>query len=174
MKRILNGLSILFWRVFASPEKYARHLGAKIGKNCHISTRNWSNEAYLVTIGDNVQITNDVSIHCHGGGNAIRKDHPEFDVFGKVVIEDWVYIGSFAQIMPGVTIGEGALIAAGSIVTKSVPPHTVVAGNPARVICTTLDYYERNKVFNVDTNGLSVKEKKKILLSLPDNKFLKK
>ena len=46
---------------------------------------------------------------------------PDFDVFGKVVIKDWAYIGAHAQIMPGVTIGEGAMVAAGSVVTKSVP-----------------------------------------------------
>ena len=68
-----------------------------------------------MTIGNNVQVTNDVSIHTHGGGNCIRKDHPDFDTFGKVIIEDWAYIGSFSQIMPGVTIGEGALVAAGSV-----------------------------------------------------------
>ena len=42
--------------------------------------------------------------------------------------------GALSQIMPGVTIGEGALVAAGSVVTKSVAPHTVVAGNPAKII----------------------------------------
>ena len=76
--------------------------------------------------------------------------------------------------MPGVTIGEGALVAAGSIVTKSVAPHTVVGGNPARYICTTDEYYERNKRYNTGIFGLSKEEKKKILLSLPDEKFMKK
>lgn len=174
MKKVFNRISTLYWTKLVSPIKYAKHLGVKIGQNCLISTRNWSNEAYLVTIGNNVQVTNDVSIHTHGGGNAIRRDHPDFDVFGKVVIEDWVYIGSFSQIMPGVTIGEGALVAAGSVVTKSIAPHTVVAGNPARFICTTEEYYERNKEYNVGTKGLTKGEKKKILLSLPADKFLKK
>lgn len=159
---------------FYSPEKYARHIGVNIGKNCLISTRNWSSEPYLITIGNHVQVTHGVSIHTHGGGNAIRKTHPNFDVFGKVVIEDWAYIGAHSQIMPGVTIGEGALVAAGSVVTKSVPPHTAVGGNPARYICTVEEYYERNKQYNVNTKGLSWKEKKNKLLSLPDDMFIKK
>lgn len=75
----------------------------------------------------------------------MRAIDPYFDVFGKVVIEDWAYIGAYAQIMPGVTIGEGALVAAGSVVTKSVASHTVVGGNPARYICTTEEFYERTK-----------------------------
>lgn len=172
MKRIVCHIIDFYWKKVASPMSYARHIGVKIGKNCLVATRNWPSEAYLVTIGDNVQITNNVSIHCHGGGNSIRKNHPDFDVFGKVVIEDWAYIGAYSQIMPGVTIGEGALIAAGSVVTKTVPPHTVVAGNPARFICTTEEYYERNKQYNVGTKGLDKERKKKVLLALPDEKFI--
>lgn len=173
IKRIIRLFSIIRNRLY-SPEKYARHLGVKIGKNCYIDTRNWSSEPYLVTIGNNCQITHCVSIYTHGGGQAVRAIDPNFDVFGKVVIEDWAYIGAYAQIMPGVTIGEGALVAAGSIVTKSVAPHTIVGGNPARYICTVEEYYERNKKYNVGTKGLSPQEKKRVLLSLDEDKFVKK
>lgn len=91
-----------------------------------------------------------------------------------MIIEDWAYIGAFSQIMPGVTIGEGALVAAGSVVTKSVAPHTVVGGNPARYICTTEEYYERNKLYNTKTKGLNYQDKKKLLISLEDEIFIKK
>lgn len=171
---IIKRISFFYWRYIVSPEKYARHLGVKIGQHCFISTREWAGEPYLVTIGDHVQLTRNVSIHTHGGGNSIRKEHPDFDVFGKVIIEDWAYIGAYSQIMPGVTIGEGALVAAGSIVTKSVSPHTVVGGNPARVICTTDEYYEKNKQYDLGIKNLSSKEKKKLLLTLPEEKFIKK
>lgn len=167
-------ISSLYWRLIASPEKYARHIGVTIGRNCLIDTRNWSTEPYLVRIGDNVQITHGVSIHTHGGGQAIRQFHPDFDVFGKVIIEDWAYVGAFSQIMPGVTIGEGALVAAGSVVTKSVEPHTVVGGNPARYICTTEEYYEKNKKFNVGTKDKSLEEKRSILQNISDELFIKK
>lgn len=173
-KYIGKRIGLFYWRYVATPEKYARHIGVTIGKNCFISTREWSNEPYLVSIGNNVQVTRGVSVHTHGGGNSIRKEHPDFDVFGKVVIEDWAYIGAFSQIMPGVTIGEGALVAAGSVVTKSVAAHTVVGGNPARLICTTEEYYERNKQYNVGTKGKGHEEKKKLLLSLPEDRFIKK
>ena len=53
-----------------------------------------------------------------------------------VVIEDHVWLGARAVIMPGVTVGEGAVVAAGAIVTKDVKPYTIVAGNPARFIST--------------------------------------
>lgn len=170
IKRLIN----IYYRHFASPIKYARHIGVEIGENCLITTRNWSTEPYLVKVGNNVQITNNVSIHTHGGGNCIRRKCPDFDVFGKVIIEDWAYVGAFSHIMPGVIIGEGALVAAGSIVTKSVPPHMVVAGNPAKIICSTDEYLERNLRYNVRTKGMSYEEKKKILLKLPDDSFLTK
>ena len=51
-----------------------------------------------------------------------------------IIIQDDVWIGRRAIILKGVTIGEGAVVAAGSIVTKDVPPHTLVAGNPAKII----------------------------------------
>lgn len=173
IKRIFRLFSLFRNRLYTA-EKYARHIGVNIGKNCLIDTRNWSSEPYLVTIGNNCQITHCVSIYTHGGGQAIRAIDSNFDVFGKVVIEDWAYIGAYSQIMPGVTIGEGALVAAGSVVTKSVAPHTVVGGNPARYICTTEEFYERNKKYNVGTKGLSPQEKKRFLLSLDEDKFIKK
>ena len=164
----------LLRRYLYTPEQYARKIGVNIGDHCLIDTRNWPSEPYLVFIGDNVQITRDVTIHTHGGGNSIRRYHPQFDVFGKVVIEDWAYIGAFSQIMPGVTIGEGALVAAGSVVTKSVPAHMVVGGNPAKIICTTEEYYKRNKKYDIGSKGKSKKEKKKILENLSNELFIKK
>ena len=107
-------------------------------------------------------------------GHAIRQKYPDFDFFGKVVIEDWAYVGAFAIILPGVTIGEGALVAAGSVVTKSVKPHTVVGGNPARFICTTEDFYQKNRQFDLGTKRLSSLEKKKMLLTLTEDRFVKK
>ena len=66
--------------------------------------------------------------------------------------------------MPGVTIGEGSLVAAGSIVTRSVPAGVVVAGNLAKFVCTVEEYIERNKKYNAGTKGLSYYAKKKALL----------
>ena len=167
-------LSKTYWHYIASPEAYARHIGVKIGKNCLIGTRYWSSEPYLITIGNNVQITHGVSIHTHGGGHPIRKEFPDFDIFGKVNIEDWAYIGAFSQIMPGVTIGEGALVAAGSVITKSVEPYTVVGGNPAKFICTTKEFYDKNKRFNTHTKGGGRTSKKSFLTQLPDYMFVQK
>lgn len=157
-----------------TPKRYARFIGVKFGKNCLIATKNWSSEPYLIEIGDNVQITHNVSVHTHGGSHVVRKVIPDFDMFGRVIIEDGAYKGAYSQIMPGVTIGRGALVAAGSIVTKSVPSDVVVAGNPAKFICTVEEYIERNMKYNVGTKGLSLDAKKKALLAMGEDKFIRK
>lgn len=174
LKKIINFVSNIYWLQYKTPIEYAKHIGVKVGNNTWINTRKWSSEPFLITIGNNCQVTEDVSFHTHGGGNCVRRKCPDFDCFGKIVVEDWAYIGAFSHIMPGVTIGEGALVAAGSVVVKSVPPHTVVGGNPAKVICSTDDYLERNLKWNLGTKKLSTKEKIKLLKQLPEDKFIKK
>ena len=174
LPHFLRKFITIFLRHFAPDETYARFLGAKIGKNCRILTKNWPSESYLITIGDDVGITAGVYLHTHGGARVARKKYPEFDVFGKVEIKNGAYIGSGSHIMPGVIVGEGALVAAGSVVTKSVPDHTVVGGNPARIICSVDDYINRNIPYNTNTKSLSCKDKRDFLLSMPEEKFLKK
>ncbi len=115
-----------------------------------------------------------MKFHTHGGGHVARRVYPNFDVFGKIVVKDWVYIGSGSHIMPGVTIGEGSLIAAGSIVTKSVPDGEVWGGVPARFISTVDEYIKKNMKYNVDSKGMTKDNKKSLLLSLPDEHFIRK
>ena len=109
-----------------------------------------------------------------GGGNVIRNQIPDFDAFGKVVIGNWVYIGSGSQIMPGVTIEDNVLVAAGSIVTKSIPSGSIVAGNPAKIIGRTSDYIYRNLKYNLHSKMMKPADKKKYLLSLDEHYFINK
>lgn len=155
------------------PQRWAKHIGVNIGEDNLMGKSHWSSEPYLITIGSHCQLTT-CKIFTHGGGQVVRHIDPTFDAFGKVVIGDYVYIGAEALIMPGVTIGDHALIAAGSVVTKSVPSGIVVAGNPARPICTIEEFYARNKKYNVKTKGLSAREKEKMLLKMADEMFVKK
>lgn len=174
LKKLIRALKRIYWDYYATNEEYARHIGVIIGKNSFINTRGWSSEPYLITIGDNCQITRDVCFHTHGGGHVARPYVPDFDVFGKIKVCNGAYIGSGSQIMPGVTIGEGALIAAGSVVTCSVPEHTVWGGVPARQICTVEEYIDKNKQYNLNTKHLSKAEKKSLLMSLSGDKFITK
>ncbi|MDY6025504.1 acyltransferase [Bergeyella zoohelcum] len=164
----------LYCKFFWTDEKFARYIGVKIGKKCFIATRNFGSEPYLIEIGDNVQITKGVSFANHGGSWVLRKYDPKFDFFGKIKIGNNVYIGNNSIILPGVTIGDNVLIAAGSVVTKSVEKDCIVGGNPARVIGNVVSLYEKTKPYNVQTKGMSYKEKMELLLSLEENKFIKK
>lgn len=85
-----------------------------------------------ITLGDNVQIGPNVTI---ATDNHDLKDHYILKC-RPVTINNNAWIGANATILPGVTVGENAVIGAGSVVTKDVPANTVVAGNPARVIRT--------------------------------------
>lgn len=76
--------------------------------------------------------------------------------------------------MPGVEIGDNVLISAGSVVTKSVPSNTVVGGNPAMIISSIDDYISRNSKYNINSKSLTKSEKEKLLLSIDDDKFIKK
>lgn len=64
----------------------------------------------------------------------IERDPKDALVKGKIIVEDEVWIGTDAKIFSGVTIGKGAIVAAGAIVTKDVPPYAIVGGNPAKLI----------------------------------------
>jgi maltose O-acetyltransferase len=83
-----------------------------------------------------------IGSYCHLGHYMFVMDNDQHDVVrhwelppsDPVIIEDYVWIGSKVVILPGVRIGRGAVIGAGSIVTKDIPPRCVAAGNPARVL----------------------------------------
>ena len=87
-----------------------------------------------VRIGNFVRIGHDVSLLTinHAVGPFYLRAGTSF--FGEIVIEDGSWLASRCTVLPGVTIGAGAIVAAGSVVTRSVPKHTLVAGVPARVI----------------------------------------
>lgn len=86
---------------------------------------------YPVTLGDDVSIGPEASVLTLGHD----PQSPAFaDRGGPVTIGDRVWIGYRALVLPGVTIGEGAVVAAGAVVTRDVAPFAIVAGNPAREI----------------------------------------
>ena len=169
-QKLIRFLKRYFW----SLEKQAQNAGVIMGKQNRIESHFWSSEPYLITIGSYCALTEGTKIFTHGGARVARDKYPNFDIFGKVVLGDRVYVGSGAKIMPGVTIGDNVLIAAGSVVTKSIPSNVMVAGNPAKYICTIDEYIEKNIAYNTNTKSYSPKEKKDYLLSQLDSKFVKK
>ena len=132
-------------------EQWLRKQGVVIGKNLrlfnHNSIRFDITTPGLITVGDNVSITADVSILTHDFCSSVfrEKYHDYLPGRSKVIIGNNVYIGQKAIILRGVTIGDNVIIAAGAIVTKDVPSDSVVAGVPARVVCTLDEYYQKRK-----------------------------
>lgn len=109
--------------------------GLRIGKDCHIMERVVLDPAQCgqISIGDRVTIAPEAYILAHDAST-----HRAFGYtyIGNVIIEDDVFIGARALILPNVRIGKGSIVGAGSVVTKDVPAEVVVGGNPARVICS--------------------------------------
>lgn len=146
-----------------NPVAYARKVGVRMNGRVTIYGSNYfmfSAEPYLVTLGDNVYISVDATFVCHDGGVLpFRKDIPDLDLAAPIIVHDNVFIGMKAIIMKGVEIGENSVVAAGAIVTKSVPPGSVVGGNPARVISTTDVYLEKAQKNSQKIGYLYGKEK---------------
>ncbi len=91
-----------------------------------------------VSIGNNCLIAGNCQI-IDSSGHELLLENPSQRIYSvskpnEIIIEDNVWIGMNSIILPGVTIGEGAVIAAGSIVTKDVPTQTLVGGNPAKIL----------------------------------------
>jgi maltose O-acetyltransferase len=116
--------------VIAAPERL--HLGDNVG----ISTRVYINAVGGCHIGRGCQIAAETIIltveHQHTGGQSLPYDRVR--LVKPVYIEDYVWVGMRACIIPGVRIGEGAIIGMGSVVLEDVPPLAVVIGNPAKIL----------------------------------------
>ena len=112
--------------------------GAFIGKNCKISSHTFICEGVHIEdnvfIGHGVMFTNDLFPKATNADGSPQTE-AEWQVI-KTIVKKGASIGSNATILCGITIGENALIGAGSVVTKDVLPNTVVAGVPAKIIKT--------------------------------------
>lgn len=119
--------------------------GCVIGSNAHITAINSIIIGNKVLTGNNILITD----NSHGSGtnkemNQIPMNRPLISK-GAVVIEDNVWLGDNVCILSGVTIGRGAIIGANSVVTHSIPPYSIAAGTPAKIIKSLICETTSNK-----------------------------
>ena len=110
--------------------------GAKIGRNCKISSHTFICEGVTIEdevfVGHNVTFINDMypRATAEGGGLQTEADW----VCIATLVKKGASIGSSTTLLAGITVGEKAIVGAGSVVTKDVPPGTIVAGNPAKIL----------------------------------------
>jgi acetyltransferase-like isoleucine patch superfamily enzyme len=113
-------------------------IGVNIGKNCFIGMDCILDSSFpeLIDIQDNVTISFRVMIICHDDAKGIINTSSNRDdcSVAKVTLKKGCYIGAGAIILPGVIVGENAIVGAGSVVTKDINDNVTVAGVPARVI----------------------------------------
>lgn len=119
-------------------------MGMKVGKNfsrLHGVILD-PGHCWLIEIGDNVTMAPRVHVLCH---DASTKGFLGYTKIGRVTIGNDVFIGAESVILPGVTIGNRVIIGANSAVTHDVPDGVVVAGSPARAICTLEEYLDKER-----------------------------
>lgn len=124
----LPASSSIHWRAeFYAPENVTIGEHCTIGDTCFLDGRSG------LTIKDCVNLGSHVRIYT-------REHDVQSPVFaetgGPVVIDDYAWVASHAIVLPGVTVGRGAVVAAGAVVTSDVPPFAIVGGVPAKVIGT--------------------------------------
>jgi len=129
--------------------RYLRRLGMRIGDGVTIFAPRLTfidqSNPSLITLGNKVKITQGVRLVTHGFDWSVLREvyHRPFASAGEIVIGDNVFIGFNTIVLKNVRIGSNVVIGAGSIVTKDIPPDSVAAGNPAKVICSIEDHHKR-------------------------------
>ncbi len=132
------------------PTKTLIQRGLKVGtdfnrqQGCYIDPTH----CFLIEIGSNVTMSIRVTLMAH---DASTKKSLGYTKIGKIHIGDNVFIDANATVLPGVCIGSNSIVGANSVVTKNVPENTVVAGNPARVVCTLSEFMEKNSAIMQNT-----------------------
>lgn len=129
--------------------------GLKVGANFQSFTdypfdSNWP---WLISVGDNVLVSTNVKILAHDASTNYAGAHTKI---GIVSIGDNVFIGSGTIVLCNTRIGSNVIIGAGSVVSHDIPDNSVVAGNPARVVCT-MDEFKRKHQDNLNTHTFFTK-----------------
>ena len=124
--------------------KRLRELGMTIGKDVWLPSSTWidSDYCFLISIGDHCGFGEECHILAH---DAQMDEFLDAARVGRVLVHPSCHIGARTVILPGVEIGPRTIVGANSVVSKTLPPDTVCAGSPARVICSLEDYLQRHR-----------------------------
>ncbi len=171
--RLLASSVYRFFKPIDEATKY-RRMGIEIGEETYLAEdiRIDYSHYWLVKIGKRVRIGARTIILTHDGSYKYPLGKTRL---GMVEIQNDAFIGIGSIILPGVTIGEYSFVGAGSVVTKSVPPNTVVVGNPAKAICSTTELLEKQRKLMISevcldesftTRGKITEKKKKEMIDV--------
>lgn len=141
--------------------KAARSLGVNVGEGCRVYSCSIASERWLLTIGNNVTISIGVEFLTHDGTGWLYVDgRGRRYRYAPIIVGDNCFVGARSVIMPGVVIANDSVVAAGSVVTKSVPAGSIVGGNPAVVIGSTKDLLEKVRTWpaEADRTGRTYRE----------------
>lgn len=124
----------------------ARRAGVTIGRDCSFSdVPGFGDLPYLITLGHNVAMARQVTFITRDGGTHVfahLERYRKVIKYGRIDILDNCVIGERVILLPGVTVGPDSVVAAGSVVARSIPPGVVAAGNPAQPVMTVHQYAE--------------------------------
>lgn len=148
-----KGRAVGLYRSYCQPDgmEWAaflrRHAGFySMGDHCSIQMNVTFTDPKYVRIGSNVRLSGCIFFGHDGSVNMLnRAYHCKLDKVGKIDLRDNVFVGHGAIVLPGVTIGPNAIVAAGSVVSRDVPSNSIVAGAPAKVVANLDEYVEKMK-----------------------------
>jgi acetyltransferase-like isoleucine patch superfamily enzyme len=143
LKYSLSAIKLRFIATMKGNSFALRTLGVKVGEGSRIYTRSFSGEPWLVSIGDRVTVAPGVDFITHDASSWLLQDEKGRRYrYARITVGNDVFIGANAVILPGVRIGNRVIVAAGSVVNRSIPDNCVVGGVPARFL-RTFDDFER-------------------------------
>jgi len=173
-------IKYLYYRLLdKKKERYIQSLvrrGLVLGRNVDIIDTFFfdPSHCFLISIGDNSTICPNVRLIAH---DASTKKYLGYTKIGRINILSNCFIGDSVIVLPGVTIGPNTIVGAGALVNKDIPPNTVAAGYPAKVISTLDEYIEKirkisasKKIFDEEyyIDKLDDKRRKEIIDSIGD------
>ena len=141
--------------------KCIRKLGVNAGENLHVyGTVQVGSEPWLITLRNNVYLTNGVRFICHDGGTLLFRDKiSDLEITKPIVLGSNVYVGNNVIFLPGSTVGNNVVIGAGAVVSGNIPDNSVAVGVPAKVIKSIDAYFEKIQRESLHLGDLKGKEK---------------
>jgi maltose O-acetyltransferase len=121
-----------------------RKMGMQLGKGVNLPPSTWidTSHCFLISIGDNCGFGEECLILAH---DAMPNEFLDASRLGRVTIHESCHFGARTVILPGVEIGPRSIVGANSVVISDIPPNTLAAGNPAKVICSLDEYLEKHR-----------------------------